>query len=154
MIKRDQKVERNKTAHEEPYLVTCDSGANKKILKLLEQRKLIKIFDVNIETCSRNTEKIQAVGVWGYSKWDDGSVWGNGSDNFQEAKEIIGGHNMGDVRHLEAHLRSGNDIFVTEDLDEFIRDGRREELESKFSELKIMTPEELKNLLLPDEGDV
>ncbi|HAU65844.1 MAG: hypothetical protein A2017_17700 [Lentisphaerae bacterium GWF2_44_16] len=143
-----------KNKQEKILSITCDSSANKKTLCDLEKRGFIKIFDVNIETFSKQTTKIKAVAVRGHSKWDDGSVWGDDSNNFQEAKEIIGGHNMGDVRHLEAHLRSGNDVFVTEDLDEFIRDGRREELESKFSDLKIMTPEELKNLLLPVEEDV
>ncbi len=134
--------------------ITCDSSANKKILHELERCGAIKIFDVNIETYSKNTEKIKAVAVHGHSKWDDGSVWGDDSGHFQSAKEIIGGHNIGDVRHLEAHLRSGNDIFITEDLDEFIRNGRREELERKFSGLKIMTPQELKDVFLNKDEPV
>lgn len=134
------------TTSGEPLSVTCDSSANKQILRQLERRGLIKIFDVNIETFSKKTDKIKAVAVWDHSKWDDGSVWGDGSSHFQSAKEIIGGHNIGDVRHLEAHLRSGNDFFITEDLDEFIRNGRREELEEKFSGLRIMTPDELRGL--------
>lgn len=134
------------TTSGEPLSVTCDSSANKKILRELEKLGLIQIFDVNIETFSKKTEKVKAVAVWDHSKWNDGSVWGSGSGHFQSAKEIIGGHNIGDAQHLEAHLRSGNDVFVTEDLDEFIRNGRREELERKFSGLKIMTPDELKGL--------
>lgn len=128
--------------------VTADSSANKRILRRLVGRYLIEVFDVNIENFSKNTEKVPAVAVWGHSKWNDGSVWGSDDGTFDEVAKILGKHNMGDIRHLEAHIRSGNDIFVTEDLDEFIRDGRREKLEQTFSGLKIMTSDELVNHLV------
>ena len=39
---------------------------------------------------------------------------------------------LSDARILEAHVRDGRDVFVTDDEKDFIHDGRRERLEAEL----------------------
>ena len=123
--------------------VTRDSGCNVKTLKKLEARGLIQLVDVDMENGKENKKiknKVAPVGVWDVSNWGDGSVWGNSTDGkFDELKKIIGKQHIQDIRQLEAHVRSKNEIFVTEDKDDIL---------SKAKELKkigitVLSPEAL-----------
>jgi predicted nucleic acid-binding protein len=57
---------------------------------------------------------------------------------------LVGGNNVKDAIMLEAHLRSGNDYFVTEDKDDIL--SKRSELEEHFN-IKVISPTELEILL-------
>ncbi|MEQ8367740.1 MAG: hypothetical protein RIB61_13625 [Roseicyclus sp.] len=125
--------------------VTRDSGANVRLLRRLENDGLIQIHDVLLENGRENRkvkQKLIPIAVWGQSRWDE-SVWAPEENHFDEICAIIGRCNAADAMHLEAHLRCGNDVFVTEDSD-FI--SKREELEMTFS-CRIRTPEELETEL-------
>ncbi len=126
------------------FSITRDSGANVKILKSLERKRYIKVFDVMLENGRENKkvkEKVLPVGVWGHSLWGE-SVWAGTDNKYDEIREIIGKNNIEDAMHLEVHLRSNHDYFVTEDKD-FLT--KREILEQRFG-VNIVTPEELEKI--------
>ena len=99
--------------------MTADSGANLKLLRELERQGLITLTAVNLENGKQNrvSDKIGPVAEWGKFKWGDGSVWLSDDNICKRALDIVGINNYQDARHLEAHHRSGNDIFVAEDGD-------------------------------------
>ena len=126
--------------------VTADSGANLKLLRKLERQGLITITAVNLENGKQNkvSHKVGPVGVWGKSKWGDGSVYGSEDNIYEQVLSVVGGHNYQDARHLEAHYRSGNNIFVTEDLGDIL--SKKEALFEQLG-IRVMSPEELKSVL-------
>lgn len=127
-----------------PLSVTRDSGANVKLLKKLEKDGLIKIHDVMMENGRVNKkvkEKILPTGVWNHSVWGE-FVWGSDDSAYDDILKIIGKNHIEDVMHLEAHIRSKQDYFVTEDRD-FL--DKREELKAAFP-VKIVTPTELEGI--------
>ena len=121
--------------------VTRDSSANVKILKELENKGYIKIYDVMLENGRENKrikEKILPVAVWDHCCWDE-AVWGGDDCVYDEIRKILGTDHIEDAMHLEAHIRNRHDYFVTEDTD-FLK--KRKELHGRFG-VKIATPEEL-----------
>ena len=97
--------------------------------------------------------------VWGESRWG-GAVWGSSesSDRLEAILRIIsngsfprkGGRadlsrvqrrQLRDAMILEAHVRSGRDIFITNDETGFVNHGRREILETQCG-TRIMTAKE------------
>lgn len=132
------------------YKITRDSGADLKRLKILEKKGLIEINDVDIENITDKVKnKILPLGKWGSSptksRWDH-CVWGDG-EALNEIEDIVCEGNGNDAIILEAHLRSGNDYFVTNNPNDFVRKGRREKLESKFRGLKIVSVDELEKII-------
>ena len=128
-----------------PLIITRDSGANVKALRKLERAGLIECHDVMLENGRENRKipnKMKPIGVWGHSRWGE-SVWPSEDCLYDEIRQIIGKRNVGDAMHLEAHIRSGNDVFVTEDND-FL--SKRDELNAEFG-CEIMTPDELTDML-------
>ncbi len=129
-----------------PLKITRDSSANVKLLKKLENKGLIKIFDVMLENGRENRkikEKILPIGVWGHSRWDE-CVWGDEDNKYDEILHLIGRQNIKDAMHLETHLRSENDYFVTQDKDDIL--SKRDELLKQFG-IKAVSPEELQLIL-------
>lgn len=124
--------------------ITRDSNANLKLLKWLERLGLIVITDVLGENETKKVkDKIGPVGVWGHFKWDDGSVWASDDNKYSEICEIIGKNNIQDARKLEAHIRSGNDCFVTEDND-FL--SKKDWLKHELG-VEVITPQELVKMI-------
>ncbi|MFA5829509.1 MAG: hypothetical protein WC843_03375 [Candidatus Gracilibacteria bacterium] len=130
-----------------PLKITRDKGVDLKRLNKLRRQGLIKIYDVKIENeTSKVPDKILPVGVWGHTKWDE-CIWGDEKDNtFDKTLEIIGKENIKDAIHLEAHIRNKFDYFVTNNPNDFIKNGKREKLELEFPILKILTIEELEKI--------
>jgi hypothetical protein len=64
-------------------------------------------------------------------------------DNVETVEAVIGREKSADVDHVYASWLNRNDYFVTENVRDFIRDGRREELEHALPGLKIRTTAEL-----------
>jgi len=98
--------------------------------------------------------------VWDESRWDE-AVWASEDSSLEEILQIISNgsfprsrdslsagqrRQLRDAMILEAHIREGRDIFVSNDCRAFIRDGRREQLEANFK-TKIMVLEEFESLL-------
>ena len=129
-----------------PISVTLDSGANLKLMRRLQNKGFITITAVNVENGKENNvkDKIGPVGVWGHFKWEDGSVWGTEGNIYKQALSIVGAYNIQDARHLEAHNRSGNDIFVTEDKDDILN---KASLISESLGITVMSPSELENYI-------
>jgi predicted nucleic acid-binding protein len=129
-----------------PYFITRDSCANVKILKDLEQRGFIKVFDVMLENGRENKkfkDKIKPVFIVGTSLLGE-MVLANKDCKYDDIRSIIGKQHIKDSIHLEAHIRNKFDYFVTEDHD-FL--DKRQELENKFL-VRIVTPQELQKICL------
>ena len=126
--------------------VTADSGANLKLLRKLESQGLITIAFVDLENGKHNSvsDKLGPVGVWGKCNYDDGSVYGSEDSKYEQILSIVGGNNYQDARLLEAHYRSGNEIFVTEDAGDIV--SKKDALFEQVG-IRVMSPEELKSLL-------
>ena len=107
----------------------------------------------------RRIPQVPETGVWDESRWDH-SVWGSGEDSecLDQALAIISNgsfpesaqrrslspgqrRQLRDAMILCAHVRQHRDIFVTNDLKGFIKDGRRDKLREAFS-TRIMTRDE------------
>ncbi|HEU5377954.1 MAG TPA: hypothetical protein VFV38_21235 [Ktedonobacteraceae bacterium] len=133
--------------------VTADSGANLKLLRRLERQGLIMITAVNLENGKHNkvSDKLGPVGVWGKSKWGDGSVYASEDNIYAQVLRVVGINNYQDARHLEAHYRSGNDIFITEDVDDIL--SKKDTLFKRFG-IRVMSPEDLKALVAPEPTPV
>jgi hypothetical protein len=63
-------------------------------------------------------------------------------DNVHDVVRIIGKDKMADVEHVYASWLHGNDYLVTENVDDFIRGGRREQLRAALPGLWIGTTDE------------
>lgn len=94
--------------------------------------------------------------VWNISdfSWGDANIkWGGDSDS-PEFKELavvlfptvawdkLNKNQQSDVMHLMGHADCDSDIFVTNNIKDFINDGRREQLKAKF-QIVTMTAEEV-----------
>ncbi|MEQ9568129.1 MAG: hypothetical protein RLN85_20345, partial [Pseudomonadales bacterium] len=101
--------------------VTADRNANLKLLKNLSKQGKIQLHSVAIEGNQKargkiNKELPMAVLDSPFALLDQ-CVLGDDDTHFKEIEETIGKHNHGDVLHLERHLNSGRDLFVTDDRD-------------------------------------
>lgn len=115
-----------------------------KKLRSLQQSGLIKIVFVNMENAKENTkisEKISAGFTVGVSCLDGKDVIVNEASSkiYDSIRELIGRNNYQDARQLEAHFRSGNNIFVSEDKNDILT--YKNEL--KEMGILVMSPDEL-----------
>jgi len=125
-----------------PLKITRDSGANVRVLKKLEAEGYIEIYDVMLENGRQNRKiqsKILPTGVYGHSRFDE-CVYGGEEGKYSDIKNIVGSKNIEDAMHLEAHLRNGHDIFVTEDKRDIL--SNRNDLEKHFG-IIVFSPQEL-----------
>jgi len=126
--------------------ITRDANANVKILKSLEKKGLLEIYDVMLENGRENKKirnKILPVGVCNHSRCGE-CVVGSDEDNiFEDICKILGKNKIEDAMHLEAHIRNKHDYFITEDKD-FLQ--KKEILKARFA-IEILTPIELQKKL-------
>ena len=113
----------------------------------------------SFETQLRAVERLTETAVCGESRWG-GAVWGSSesSDRLESILRIISNgsfppkgdranlspgqrRQLRDAMILEAHVRSGCDLFITNDETGFVNDGRREILETQYG-TRIMTAKE------------
>lgn len=123
------------------FKVTRDSDVDMKRLRHLKDSCGIEIFDVQIDTVSKRTEKIPSIGVYGLSKYGE-SIYSSDATVLNGIVKIIGMNNIKDAMKLEGHIRNKNDYFITQDHD-FL--DKRIDLEKKFN-IKILDITELENL--------
>jgi len=133
-------------AQTEKIKITRDSGANVSLLKRLEKEGYVQIFDVMLENGREDKKvknKIKPVGVWNHARWGE-CVWGGDGNEYENILQVVGKENIEDAMYLEAHLRSGNDYFVTEDKDDIL--SKKDKLLKQFG-IKVVSPEELKKIV-------
>ena len=105
----------------EKLTVSVDRNADLKALKKLEASGLVELFAVAIEGFE-DTRKLKnkepPVAVWDspLTTWDN-SAWASEDSSYEEIEKIVGRQNHGDCLHLERHIESGRDVFVTDDND-------------------------------------
>ena len=121
--------------------VTADSSADKSLLKRLVRDGYIKVTYVTFENGReyKSSNKILPTGVWGKTKWGE-SIWAAEDNSFEAIKGLVGKNNSGDAIMLEAHLRSENEYFVTEDKDDIL--SKMKQLEENFG-IKVISPIDL-----------
>ncbi len=113
---------------------------------------------------ARSIEAVLEVAVLGESRWGE-AVWGSSAiaDILETTLAIISNgsfpkdrstlsrgqqHQLRDAMILEAHIRSGRDILVSNDRKAFFNFGRREALQEHFG-VRIMTSVEFEEYLRP-----
>lgn len=135
---------------DKPLRVTADSSANKKILKALKAEGLITVDYINIENAKKDrvqSENIPAFFMLGVSQLDSGDILGSdGTDSLHnEVRKLLGGgrQNYEDRRQLLGHYHSGNDVFVTGDRGDILKN--REAL--KTLGITVVSSDELVDLL-------
>lgn len=127
--------------------VTVDVSADLKRLRRLEQAGNLKIHAVSIENHT-NTKRIKdkepPLAVIGSKFATIGnSVIGSSANSYSKLQQIIGKAHHADILHIERHLESGRDCFVTDDQD-FL--SKRDELASELN-LRIVTVQEMEQLV-------
>lgn len=113
--------------------LTVDGNANQRLLRRLERDGFVEIHAMNIESAIGNkrlNRKDMPLAVIGSPH----STIGNcviAADNtiWADISAVMTRDNHGDAMQLEGHIRSGRDIFVTDDKD-FLN--RRDALKKKF----------------------
>ncbi len=124
--------------------VTADSSANQKILKRLQREGYIKIHFVNMENAMENPiikDKVPAGFTIGVSLigGEDVIVDDDSANIYKQVRDLIGKYNYQDARQLEAHFRSGNDVFISGDKDDILNHKKK----LKNMGITVMSPEEL-----------
>ena len=122
-------------------------------LKWLNKRVaagLIIVYELDFEVPPKYGRFISPVGVYGRTKYSR-AVYGDQATatRLAEILRIMGGgrRSLGDALTLDAAIRNGLLYVVTNNKNEFIRDGKRERLQALAEEVKIVTPEELDELI-------
>lgn len=134
--------------------VLRDKNTDFKKLKKLQKLGYIELFDVyledNVPKKPGSKKIIPMEGVIGETAVLPFRLPSQEeADKYEQARKIIG---RGGVRHrdaltLEAAYRYKVKYFVTENKKDFINHGKRQNLEQIFPGVKIVTLEELENLL-------
>ena len=127
--------------------VTVDVSADLRRLKRLESTGKIELFAVAIEN-HKNTRKIKnkqlPTALIGSKFATIGnSVIASETNKFHHLQSIVGKEHHADILHLERHLESDRDYFVTDDND-FL--SKREMLFDQLG-VQIVTVEELEDLV-------
>ena len=108
----------------------------------------IEIFAVSIENhlgTNKITKKEIALAVIGSPHATIGnSVIASSVNKYSEIRGVIGREHHADILHLERHLNSGRDYFLTDDND-FLT--KKEELFEQFG-VKVVTVDELEALVI------
>ena len=105
----------------------------------------------------KSLDKVKETGVYGESRWGQ-AVYGSSrsSETLDQILDIISSGSfpsnksnlsdgqrsqLRDAMILEAHVRAGRNVFVTNDRKAFVRNGRRDLLNAKF-DTRILTKQE------------
>jgi hypothetical protein len=125
-----------------PVVVAVDQAVDLKALRRLQRIGAVRLVQAHsLEQSFRHVADQGRAFVIGVS-----SVGGPdmiAADNVQLVESIIGKEKFADFEHVYASWLNKNDYFVTENVDDFIRGGRREALEQALPGLKIRTTAEL-----------
>lgn len=119
-------------------LVAVDQGVNLKILRKLHRSDKIKLEQVrDIETLRADIQDHGQPFTIGISIIGGSDMLTN--DVGSKVKAMFRKDQNNDYLHIYSAHQVHADYFVTEDKDDFIKNGRREELEKLMPGLKIRT---------------
>jgi hypothetical protein len=123
-------------------VVGVDQGANLRVLRNLQRDGRIELVQAH-----SLEQSFEHVGQQGRPfRLDVSRLDGLdriAGDNVHEVERILGKSNVSDIDHVYASWLNGNDYFVTENVDDFIRGGHCEALEASLPGLRIRTTAEL-----------
>lgn len=126
--------------------LTIDANANQRILRKLEARGLVELHAINIENMQKNrriTSKDMPLAVFDSPHSTFGnSVFASNDTNYLAISKAMTRTNHGDAMQLEGHIRSGRDVFVTDDND-FL--SRRAALKEEFG-VEIKSTDEIQSM--------
>lgn len=124
-------------------LVVCvDQGVNLKVLRKLQREDRVTLVQAHsLEQKFKHVGEQGRPFRWDVSRWDGPDRVAG--DNVYEVERILGKASIPDIDHVYASWLNGNDYFVTENVDDFIRGGRREALEAAMPGLRIRRTDEL-----------
>lgn len=123
-------------------VVAVDQGVNLKALRRPQREgRVVLVQAHDLEQSFRNVDKQGRPFRIGVSAL--GGIDRLAGDNVHEVERLVGKAKVADVDHVYASWLNGNDYFVTENVDDFIRGGRREGLEAALPGLRIRTTDEL-----------
>lgn len=123
--------------------LTVDGNANQKLLRRLEANGFVELHALNIESMTSNKKmkrKDMPIAVFDspHSTFDN-CVFAANNTIYSDVSTAMTKDNHGDAMQLEGHIRSGRDIFVTDDGD-FL--DRRDALRERFG-VKIKSTNEI-----------
>ncbi len=122
-------------------MVAVDQGVNLKTLRPLQRQGRIRLVQAHtLEQAFRHVREQGRAFRLGVSRLGGPDMLAG--DNVHLVEKLIGTPKLADVEHVYASWLNNNDYFVTENVDDFIRDGRREALEAILPGLKIRTTDE------------
>lgn len=122
--------------------VAVDQGADLKALRRLQRDGRIRLVQAHtLEQSFRQVVDQGRAFRIGFSTIGGPDMIAG--DNVYVVEAIIGKHKQADIDHVYASWLNRNDYFVTENVDDFIRDGQRAVLEELLPGLKIRTTAEL-----------
>lgn len=123
--------------------ITVDANANQKLLRRLELEGHVELHAIKIENMIGNKKikrKDLPIAVIDSPHATIGnSVIAANDTRYNEISTAMTKDNHGDALHLDGHIRSKRDVFVTDDNDFLLRRGA---LEEKFC-ISIKTSEEV-----------
>jgi hypothetical protein len=125
-----------------PLVVAVDQGVDLKTLRRLQHDEAVRL--VQAHTLEQNFRNVADQGRT--FRIGESTIGGPDmivADNIHVVEHVIGREKFADVEHVYASWLNKNDYFVTENVDDFIRNGRREALEQAMPGLKIRTTREL-----------
>jgi hypothetical protein len=129
--------------------VAIDQGVNLRVLRRLQRDGRVELVQAHsLEQEFRHVGQHGRLFRLDISTLDGPDMLAG--DNVHAVEALIGRDIRADVDHVYAAWLNTCDYFATENVDDFIRDGRRERLEELLPGLKIRTTAELLNVL--DEG--
>ncbi|MEP0190056.1 MAG: hypothetical protein ABJE00_06535 [Erythrobacter sp.] len=113
--------------------LTVDGNANQKLLRRLESKGFVELHALNMESMISNKKMNRkdmplAVLDSPHSTLDNCVIAANDTI-YSNVSNVMTKDNHGDAMQLEGHIRSGRDVFVTDDRD-FL--DRRDALKGQF----------------------
>lgn len=123
--------------------LTVDANANQRFLRQLESRGFVELHAINIENMTDNKKmkrKHMPLAVLDSPHSTIGNcVIASNETIWPEVSAAMTKGNHGDAMQLEGHIRSGRDVFVTDDRD-FL--SRRDRLKEQFG-VTVKSTEEI-----------
>jgi len=125
-----------------PLVVAVDQAVNLKALRRLQKEgRIVLVQAHDLEQQFRKVEQQGRPFRIGVSALD--GIDRLAADNVHDVEAIVGKAKHPDVDHVYSSWLNGNDYFVTENVDDFIRGGHREALETVLPGLRIRRTDEL-----------
>ena len=123
-------------------VVAVDQGANLKLLRKLQDQGRVEL--VQAHELEQQFRQVRGQGKpfrLDVSRLDGLDMLAG--ENVHEVERLLGPGKDADDDHVYASWLNGDAYFVTENVDDFIRGGRREKLQALLPGLRIRTTAEL-----------